>query len=81
MEVSSLEDEDYGDMFITQSSSRVNVEENDGTNSILGNEMDFASPCALLINRENVTVSQYSDISDVEDFQIPSSQANNTITR
>ena len=68
MELFSLEDEEYSQLFITQSSNNsVNVTENDGNGSILGDPLDFKSPCVSVLS------DQYSDISD-EEFDIPSSQ-------
>ena len=72
MDVFSLEDEDVSDMFLTQQLSK-NVE-------ILPN-FDLENERFL----ENSQVTQmddgsgacYSDISDAEDFQIPSSQLQN----
>ena len=73
MEVFSLED-DYGDMFITQSGGINTGDDNSSNNSVqvLPYPMDFSSPCVSLTSSNNVP--QYSDISDDEDFQIPPSQ-------
>lgn len=73
-EVFSLED-DYGDLFITQSDKIVN---NNGVGShsdggILPDPMDFSSPSVSLVSSESQS-AQYSDISDDEIFDIPSSQ-------
>ena len=73
MEVFSLEEDECPDLFLTQSS--VNVQDNNRNNSILGDGMDFQSPCVSLIPaaRFDGMASHYEDISD-DDFQIPSSQ-------
>ena len=66
----SLED-DYHDMFITQSDAVIN----DGVSQkseILPDPLDFNSPCVSLVSSQNSM--QYSDISDDEVFEIPSSQ-------
>ena len=67
MEVFSLEDDDCSQMFITQSSpkrQRISNEEV-GNFSILGDEMDFSSPCVSVLSGTNNP--HYSDISD-DDF-------------
>ena len=74
MEVFSLEDDDYGDTFITQTPSSDSNVELSQENQILGDPMDFQSPCLTVLNKDNVVTAQYSDISDTEDFNIPSSQ-------
>ena len=79
MEVFSLEDDDYGDMFITQSAG---VSDNNSQKSvIIGGPMDFMSPCSSLVSDDNVATNQYSDISDAEDFDIPSSQVTQNARR
>ena len=75
-EVFSLED-DYGDLFITQSDNILNVDssqndEKEEESGILSDPFDFSSPCVSLVSNEKEP--QYSDISDAEDFDIPSSQ-------
>ena len=68
MELFSLEDEEYNQLFITQSSNNsVNVTENVGNSSILRDPLDFKSPCVSVLS------DKYSDISD-DEFDIPSSQ-------
>ena len=73
-EVFSLEDDDYGDLFITQQSSndqniKSNLdksEEEDGL--FLGIETsDFKSPCLSVVSP--LKNAMYSDISDAEDFE------------
>ena len=73
-EVFSLED-DYGDIFITQSDKIVNSNgaESCSNGGILPDPMDFSSPNVSLISRPSQNV-QYSDISDDETFDIPSLQ-------
>ena len=81
-EVFSLEDDDYGNMFITQetnnSENLVNKLDKsyDEDRVFLGvNESDFAMPCLSIV--KPVLNAMYSDISDdedIDDFQIPSSQ-------
>lgn len=81
MDMFSLEEDDnYHNMFITQTpkDTHVTSEDNYGSFSgendqILGiNALDFQSPFSSLVtNRSNVT--HYSDISD-EEFDIPLSQ-------
>ena len=77
----SLEDDDdYGDIFITQTPKKVNevvMEEKDLNESVdyefLGvKSTDFASPCTSLVGRSALSVCDYSDISD--DEMPPSSQ-------
>ena len=75
-EVFSLED-DYGDLFITQSDNNLNVDssqnyKNEEESGILSDPFDFSSPCVSMISKQKEP--QYSDISDAEDFEIPSSQ-------
>ena len=41
---------------------------------ILPDPMDFSSPCVSLVSQPPPVATQYSDISDSEDFDIPSSQ-------
>ena len=71
MDMFSLEDEDVGDMFITQTpwAEKDNCE----TRGILGEPTDFHSPCVSLLSMDK---NVYLDISDDESFQIPSSQVN-----
>lgn len=71
MEVCSLEDEDYSQLFITQSSPKRN---NDKVpkNCIIGEPMDFGSPCVSLLNPDQQP--HYSDISDDDFDMIPCSQ-------
>ena len=66
----SLED-DYGDMFLTQSDKVIN-DEDSGKSGILDDPMDFSSPCVLLVSSQNET--HYLDISDNDLFEIPMSQ-------
>ena len=70
MEVFSLEeDEDVSQLFITQESKGETHED-----SILGDQMDFQSPCVGLTSQTNATTGVYEDISD-DDFQpFPCSQ-------
>ena len=64
MEGFSLEEEDYGDLFITQSSRGSSISD--------GNiEFSGANGCELV--GEAVRQGQYSDISD-EEFEVPVSQ-------
>ena len=71
MENFSLEDDDYGDLFITQSSndnggSRL-IQESSENDKFLGlNAGDFQSPCTSLV-KSHLHSSQYSDISDCEE--------------
>ena len=69
----SLED-DYGDIFITQSDKVLNDREckKSGISDVLPDPMDFSSPCVSLVSKGNDT--QYSDISDDDMFDIPCSQ-------
>ena len=73
MDVFSLEEDDYGDMFITQSSSNSSQVESSGNKvEILGDGADFVRPmCSLVSNVEDKSC-KYSDISEDEDFEIPS---------
>ena len=71
-EVFSLED-DYGDIFITQSDKVLHEDNSDKSDvEILPDPMDFSSPCVSLVSKHND--AQYSDISDDDMFEIPSSQ-------
>ena len=71
MDTFSLEDDDFGDLFITQSSSNDNgntlQEEKDGDTFLGLNQSDFQSPCSSVRSNLNVSETQYSDISDFED--------------
>ena len=58
----SLEEDECSSMFLTQSSNM--DKEKTGYGAILGDPMDFTSPCSSLITSRN---TQYSDISD-DDF-------------
>ena len=81
MEYFSLEEEDGHDLFLTQnSSSQGIVAENSGNSSILGDPNDFASPCVSIIGNKKSVQGQYSDISDDEFMDIPSSQPNKDYT-
>ena len=73
MEIYSLEEDDGHELFLTQNSATKDI--NGRKTAILGDGMDFQSPCALLIHAAdfNIVGSQYKDISD-DDFEIPSSQ-------
>ena len=81
-EVFSLEDDDYGDMFITQSGGQSDnlcneVEKSNKESGLfLGlEETNFSTPCVSQFKSVHNPV--YSDISDdkvFEDIQIPSSQ-------
>ena len=72
MDTFSLEDDDYGDMFITQS-SKDNIEivpDEDNSNKELFLELpknDFSSPCSSLLKGQSDSNHQYSDISDYEE--------------
>ena len=68
--VFSLED-DYGDMFLTQSDNVI-TESDSGKSEILPDPMDFSSPCVSLVLSQDTT--HYSDISDDDLFEIPVSQ-------
>ena len=82
--VFSLEDDDVGDMFITQTPS-VNdgeVGESEKVEDLMEfsdkSQMglqcnDFSSPCVSLLSKKKIEGAVYSDISD-DDFDIPSSQ-------
>ena len=69
MELCSLEEDDYGDMFITQSDNNVIP-----LVANLDNESQMIGGGADLMELGKAKCNQYSDISDVEDFDIPSSQ-------
>ena len=76
MELFSLED-DYRDIFITQSDKVVNDKVNESNESsgksvIFGDPLDFSSPCVSLVS--STSDVHYSDISDDDNFDIPSSQ-------
>ena len=72
MDTFSLEDDDYGDMFITQSSKDNDeiVPDDDNSNKelFLGLlKIDFSSPCSSLLKDQSDSSHQYSDISDYEE--------------
>ena len=71
MDSFSLEDEDMGDLFLTQNSSNLDKEEEKEDNEneeFLGlSAMDFSSPCVSLIPQVEKS-SHYSDISDDDDM-------------
>ena len=69
MELCSLEEEDYGDMFITQESP-----------NIVPLVPNFNGDCEMDSNSDVLEIgktgqTKYSNISDVEDFELPLSQA------
>ena len=68
MDVFSLEDEEYSDLILTQSSSISKVSEK---SVIMPDPMDFQSPCVSLISKNSM---EYSDISDDDFERIPCSQ-------
>ena len=72
MEVMSLEEDDYEAMFITQSDKVLN-QEDVGISQESGKSDEFEF--GLNIQSEEV-LPVYSDISDVDDFEIQSSQVN-----
>ena len=73
--VFSLEDDDYNELFITQV-PKDNVDVNKCNDEESGDMFfgvakdDFQSPCSSLINRNEPTI--YSDISDADVFQMDS---------
>ena len=78
LNVFSLEDDDYSELFITQQPREIlwDVMENDKSDecsSVLGvKPMDFSFPCSSLIKKND---NQHLDISDAEEFE-NSSQTN-----
>ena len=77
--VFSLEDEDCEDLFITPEPSTPKLVTGDV--SILDDGYDFSSPCVSLTAGNIDQGPIYEDISDDEDFNIPSSQPNSTSPR
>ena len=81
-QVFSLEDEDYGNMFITQESSNSDTLQNFKDKSDDEDEFflrvkttDFASPCvSQVMPLKDLMYSDISDCEDFENFEIPSSQ-------
>ena len=81
-EIFSLEDDDYGDMFITQSggnnqnlATELDKSSKDDVLFLGLEQADFTSPCVSQF--KSVHDPSYSDISgeeDLADFEIPSSQ-------
>ena len=72
MDIFSLEEDDGNELFLTQSKSDSADLRNYSQNiSILGDPLDFKSPCASLVSRSQ---TQYSDISEDDFEDIPSSQ-------
>ena len=72
MEVFSLEDDDCEGMFITQEPSK--LQEIDGDKSVLGDGLDFSSPCVSLTSQSSLGAAVYEDISDNDAFDIPCSE-------
>lgn len=72
MDTFSLEDDDARELFITQTPSG----EKDGSKlvGLLGDPMDFSTPCSSVLKRDGNKSMEYSDISDDEIFDIPCSQ-------
>ena len=83
MEVYSLEDDGFSGLFLTQESHEsVSISDNRNHGGIIGDPMDFTSPCVGLTGRNNgSTAGVYEDISDDDDFNIPSSQVPASSTR
>ena len=76
----SLEDDEYGDLFITQESNENSVSEvvrNEEEVGVLGvSATDFQSPCHSLFDKSHGFLPHYSDISDDEnDFEEESGNA------
>ena len=72
MDTFSLEDDDYDDLFITQSSKEddnSNVTVNGSQENMFSGvkENDFSSPCSSILNGNCDSANAYSDISDYED--------------
>ena len=78
MDVFSLEDDDVSGLFLTQSSDKSVSQVNDSV--ILKDPFDFSSPCVSLVSQPKPNDVLYSDISDSEDFNIPSSQIQQEVT-
>ena len=77
MDTFSLENDDAKELFITQTPSK----EKDGSELIglLGDPMDFSTPCRSIVGeRVNINVD-YSNISDDDFFEIPWSQKKSTV--
>ena len=75
-EIFSLEEEEkMSSMFLTQESRR-----NVNNSPILGDPMNYQSPCVSLVAQSQGAVSVYEDISDDELFKIPCSQQNSQTT-
>ena len=69
MEVYSLEEDDCSQLFITQASPK-RLE----NGIVLGDPLDFASPCVSLVSKVDGGMNVYSDISDDDMDAIPCSQ-------
>ena len=78
MELFSLEEDECPELFITQNSSE-NMNQS-GNKSVIGDEMDFQSPCVSLVNVSQRIQNQYSDISDDDFDPFPSSQKHENST-
>ena len=80
MELFSLEDDDYGDLFITQKSN-----DNDSISDlsgIRGDSVDIPSPHVVDAGGSgNLFATHYSNISDDDAFEVPSSQQAKQDTR
>ena len=76
MEMFSLEEDDSNGLFLTQTPSVTSQNEDKvGEFGILGDPLDFTSPCVSLVSSRQ---DQYSDISEDEFVDIPSSQPTTT---
>ena len=71
MEVLSLEDDEYEGLFITQSDRIVNGSDGGGISGVVN---EGNSNAATSLSQADADVPMYSDISDDDAFEIPSSQ-------
>ena len=69
MEVYSLEEDDCSQLFITQTSPKRTE-----NGLVLGDPMDFVSPCVSLVSKVDGAMNVYSDISDDDMETVPCSQ-------
>ena len=74
MELFSLEEDDFGDLFLTQKDTNnvanQDINHEDDSEMFLGkSEQDFQSPCASLVCDRKESSAMYLDISDFEGNQ------------
>ena len=79
MDVFSLEEAECNALLITQSDTKIDIE--DKSVEILLDGNVFQSLCISLLSQQSANEAVYEDISDAEDFKIPSSQVSSQVNR